>query len=152
MPIASLRLIRRSFELAPQSEVLHVPYGTRGMYVLYRGYRSRSAADRGKQHFDVVYVGIAAGSTIGVRGRLQAHRRHKGEAWTHFSVFEVHENIRDDEVLELEGLFRHIYRYDARANRLNVAKRYAPLTRVRQRAQSDGWMDALSDLPRGRRA
>jgi len=30
-------------------------------------------------------------------------------------------HIRDEEVAELEGLFRHIYRRDGQANRLNIA-------------------------------
>jgi hypothetical protein len=60
----------------------------------------------------------------GVRGRLISHRRskRKGDLWTHFSVFQVWDNIRDDEVAELEGLFRHIYRRDLHANRLNIQR------------------------------
>ncbi len=152
MSVAPLRLVRRSFELARQSEVAQVPAGTRGLYVLYHGYKSRRNADPGRQRFDVVYVGIASSVGTGVRGRLQSHRRQKGTEWTHFSVFEVHDNIRNDEISELEGLFRHIYRYDARANRLNVAKRYGPLTNVRRDAKAEGWMEALSDIPRRGRA
>lgn len=127
-----------------------MPAGTRGLYVLYKSYVSRRAQDRGKRRFDVVYVGIAAvGVHSGVRARLRAHRTRMGEEWTHFSVFEVHENIRADEVKELEGLFRHIYRFDAQANRLNVAKRYLTLSAVRNTSKRAGWMDARSDLPRG---
>ncbi|GAF97179.1 unnamed protein product, partial [marine sediment metagenome] len=32
--------------------------------------------------------------------------------WTHFSIFEVWENITENEIKELEGLFRQIYRKD----------------------------------------
>jgi len=116
------------------------------MYVLYKHYRTHPT-DRVRHRFDVVYVGIASGRQ-GVRGRLQSHRRYKRDEWTHFSVFEVHDNIRNDEVQELEGLFRHIYRFDGRANRLNVAKRYGALIEVRSRAQQEGWMKAQSDIPR----
>jgi len=86
---------------------------------------------------------------VGVKGRLLRHRRDKGAEWTHLSVFEVHDNIRNEELLELEGRFRHIYRYDSRANRLSVAKRYGPLTTVRQHAKAEGWMDAPLVFPLG---
>src|SRR5690349_10190103 len=66
--------------------------------------------------FDVVYVGL---SRSGVRARLRAHARVKSDLWTHFSLFEVFDNVRDEEIEELEGLLRQIYRMDSRANRLN---------------------------------
>jgi hypothetical protein len=148
VPVAPLRLIKSCFELAPLSEVEKVPAGTRGMYVLYQKHGIRTGVDRGKWRFDVVYVGIAAiGVHSGVRGRLRAHRRQKEGEWTHFSVFAVHENIRTDEIKELEGLFRHIYRFDTRANHLNVAKGYMTLVQVRKASKGIGWMDAETDLP-----
>jgi hypothetical protein len=63
------------------------------------------------------------------------------------SVFAVHENISNGEIKELEGLFRHIYRFDTRANRLNVAKGYMTLVEVRKASKGMGWMEAESDLP-----
>ena len=42
----------------------------------------------------------------------------------------VWDNIREEEILELEGLFRHIYRKDARANKLNKQRGFAKLKRV----------------------
>jgi len=60
------------------------------------------------------------------------HRRRKGSLWTHFSVFEVWDNIRDDEVKELEGLFRHIYRHDGRASKLNLQRGFKLLRKVRK--------------------
>ncbi len=57
--------------------------------------------------------------------------RKKKDLWTHFSVFEVWDNIRDDEIVELEGLFRHLYRKDSRANALAVQKRFRRATQVR---------------------
>jgi hypothetical protein len=67
-------------------------------------------------------------------------------------VYEVWDNIRQDEIAELEGLFRHIYRFDSHANRLNIAKSYQRLRRVRREAAEEGWMgEASSDLPVGRR-
>ena len=63
------------------------------------------------------------------------------------SVFAVHENISNGEIKELEGLFRHIYRFDTRANRLNVAKGHMTLVEVRKASKGIGWMEAESDLP-----
>ena len=84
------------------------------MYVLYCKRRKK-----GREKFDVVYVGM---TTSGMRSRLRSHQQKKGDLWTHFSAFEVWDNIRDEEIVELEGLFRHIYRKDSRANALNVQR------------------------------
>jgi hypothetical protein len=69
-----------------------------------------------------------------IHGRLAAHRnsKRKGRIWTHFSAIEVGRKITDVEIAELEGLLRHIYRKDSKANRLNIAKRFAKLRPVRQ--------------------
>src|SRR6266704_1932221 len=105
-----LRLIKRFAEFRPANTIAEIPGKRRGIYVLYK---QRSKA--GKRYYDVVYVGM---TTAGIRGRLNKHlrsRRKKG-LWTHFSAFEVWENVRDEEIRELEGLFRHLYRKDTRAN------------------------------------
>jgi hypothetical protein len=153
MPVAPLRLIKRCFEFAPQADVDEVPDGLRGMYVLYRYRRPRSGVGGSKARFNVVYVGIARAGRGGIRRRLLAHRKNKGAEWTHFSILEVHDNIRNDEVEELEGLFRHIYRFDGQANRLNVLRQYLPLDQVRKASEASGdWMgEARSDLPRRER-
>jgi len=62
----------------------------------------------------------------------------KQDLWTHFSVFEVHDNVRGEEIEELEGLLRHIYRRDSGANRLNEQRAFAKLNRVRSK-QLDDW-------------
>jgi len=125
MEQSPLRLIKRCIEYLPVEEVLRFPRGVRGIYVLYK-YRPR--IDR----YDVVYVGMTnAGNGGGVRGRLRGHKKHKAGLWTHCSVFEVWDNIRDEEIVELEGLFRHIYRYDAKANALNVQRGFKKLRKVR---------------------
>jgi hypothetical protein len=49
----------------------------------------------------------------------------------YLSIFEVWDNITEQQVAELEGLFRHIYRNDSRANRLNVQRSFAVLERLR---------------------
>ena len=85
---------------------------------------------------------------MNVRRRLRAHVRHKGSEWTHFSVYEVWDNIRQDEIKELEGLLRQIYRFDFNANRLNLAKGFNKLGDVRRQAAQEGWMeDTTSDRP-----
>jgi hypothetical protein len=66
----------------------------------------------------------------GIRGRLRSHRRKKKDLWTHCSVFEVWDNIRDDEIAELEGLFRHLYRHDSAASTLNKQRSFKAMTRV----------------------
>ena len=113
MPVSELRLIKRCAEFLPRKEIKHIPPYRRGIYALLR-YRPKLDA------FDVVYIGIAAGTkTASIRGRLRTHERRKGSLWTHFSIYEVWDNVREEEIRELEGIFRHIYRLDTRANRLN---------------------------------
>jgi hypothetical protein len=98
-----------------------LPRRMRGIYVLYK-HRSRS------QKFDVVYVGMAANGSI--RSRLRSHKRKKKDLWTHCSVFQAWENITPAEIKELEGIFRHIYRKDSRAARLNVQKSYGKMKKL----------------------
>ena len=129
-----LRLIRKCAEFISQESINLLPRRLRGMYVLYQ---HEPAQGRRKERYNLVYVGMArSGRGGGIRSRLVTHRRRKGKLWTHFSVFQVWDNIRDDEVAELEGLFRHIYRKDARANTLNVQRRFKPLRKLR-----DNWID-----------
>ena len=121
MPISELRLIKRWQPTAPKSDVHKIPKGLRGIYVLYKYVR-------GTKSYNVVYVGMTgAGRRGGIRSRLYTHRRNKGDMWTHFSVFEVWDNITEAEVIELEGLFRQIYSRDSRANSLNVQRSFKKL-------------------------
>lgn len=114
MPESELRLIKRWEKHLPKSAVGDLPDGLRGIYVLYK-YSRRTGG------YNVVYVGMsAAGNSGHIKRRLKAHLRNKAGLWTHFSAFEVWDNIRDDEVRELEGLFREIYKDDTTANKLNV--------------------------------
>ena len=118
-----LRLIQRYVEYVPLADVLRVPRNLRGIYVLYQ-----QEKPRGKQksdHYNVVYVGMARQG--GIRRRLRSHRKRKRAKWTHFSIFEVWPNISDGEIAELEGLFRHLFRYDAVASSLNRQRGYKAL-------------------------
>lgn len=130
---SELRLIKNSMEFRQKDDYGIIPGGTRGIYVLYkrRGFKNDEA-----HHYDVVYVGMASTS---IRSRVRNHRMYKGELWTHFSAFEVWNNISDAEIAELEGLFRHLYRYDSRANKLNKQKGYKALGLVRRRSEVE-WL------------
>lgn len=119
--VSPLRLFKRREEFLPTERVYELPRGMRGVYVLYK-YRPRI------RRFDVVYVGMAAEG--GIRPRLKSHRKRKAGLWTHCSVFEVWENITPAEVKELEGIFRHIYRRDARASRLNVQRSFSRIKKL----------------------
>ena len=118
---------KRSFEFVPIDEIGEIPTLVRGLYVLYQ-------AGKGKIK-NVVYVGMARGEQSGVKGRLRKHRKNKKNLWSHCSVFEVWDNISAAQVEELEGLFRHIYRVDERANELNKQKGYTPLHKLAKKKQ-----------------
>jgi hypothetical protein len=119
MAISDLTFIRRCGEFLPKVE--------RGIYSLLK-WRPKL------EKYDVVYIGMARGLKSGVAGRLRSHARskRKGKLWTHFSVFEVWNNILEAEVAELEGLFRHIYRRDTKANRVNLQRSFKKLRKVRE--------------------
>jgi hypothetical protein len=75
----------------------------------------------GTEYFDVVYVGMAYG---GIQGPAEIPTRKKGRALDALLAYEVWDNIRDEEIVEIEGLFRFIYRKDKRANILNVQRSF----------------------------
>ena len=133
MPVSELRLIKHSAEHLKRTQIKDVPKKTRGIYVLYK---ARPKIDA----YDVVYIGMAGGEKkAGIKGRLLSHDKHK-KGWTHFSVFEVWDNIREEEVRELEGMLRHIYRKDKQANNLAKQKSFNKLTRVRRASKKKGWL------------
>ena len=128
MPTSLCYLFKSAHEFVPVAEVSKIPKLVRGLYVLYRSVRRRS--------MKVVYIGMARGEQSGVKGRLRQHQRNKAEEWTHVSVYEVWDNIPAQQVEELEGLFRHIYRNDPNANRLNKQRAYKPLAQLVKRTKS----------------
>lgn len=127
MPISELRLIKNSLEYLTKDQLNLVPSQIRGIYALYKR-RGKASADN--HHYDFVYVGMARGPKASIKGRIRSHIRNKGDLWTHFSVFEVWDNIREEEIEELEGLFRHLYQYDSKANSLNKQKGYKKLKKL----------------------
>ena len=120
MTQSPLRLIKAIIELIPQSEIIKLPKGIRGIYALFKGRPQRNI-------YNVRYVGM---STTSVRGRLMRHCEKKGPLWSHCSVFQVWENIRDEEIKELEGILRHIYHRDQVANKLNKMKSFEAFKRI----------------------
>lgn len=134
-PQSELRLVKRCAEFIKKDKITAFPRGLRGVYVLYK-HNKRS------EKYDVLYVGMAAtGLRGGIRGRLGRHNKNK-DLWSHFSIYEVWDNIRTEEIAELEGLFRHIYRKDAQANRLNVQKGFKKLKRVNENDPSHWGINA----------
>lgn len=134
MPISDCYLFKNSLEFLPVSEIKRVPPKVRGIYVLYHVKKDSSAED---VSHDVVYVGMARGEKSGAKGRLISHRKSKPDLWTHFSVYEVWDNITKSQVEELEGLFRQIYRRDSNANSLNIQRTYKPLRAIRRKSADD---------------
>jgi hypothetical protein len=121
MPEATCNFIKRVAEFQLPVESDHIPDYTRGIYVLLNKV--------GRDEFDVVYVGMTG---AGMWSRIRSHRKKKRRTWTHFTLFEVHDNITKSEIQEIEGLIRHIYRKDSRANRLNIQLRHKPFLEVKQ--------------------
>ena len=108
---APLRLIKRCRLYVPRGE-WKIPPVTRGMYVLY------NKKPRRKKTFEVFYIGVGGVSKkakSGVEARIKSHDKTK-EGWTHYSFFEVHDNVSRGEILELEGLFLRVFRHDPRVN------------------------------------
>ena len=128
MSISDLRFIKRCDEFCPKSDRVNIPSKTRGLYALLN---KRPKLNK----YDVVYIGMAAKG--GIKGRLRSHEKPpKGDLWTHFSIYEVHDTVTPPEVAELEGLLRHIYRKDARANKIAVQKSFKKLTKVKTKLQN----------------
>ncbi len=141
---SQMRLIKTALEYRPKREVEGIPRDLRGIYSLYK---KRGA------FYDLVYVGMS-GRNGRIRARLKKHLDSKATEWTHFSYYEVWDNISDAEISELEGLFRQLYRFDRKANRLNKQVTHRALVNVRKsterelgvrplRKRSDGMVTVL---------
>lgn len=124
-----LRLIKRWRQYGERETVSDVPPITRGVYVLYR-------EDAG--HYEVSYIGVGGLSVdakSAVTSRLKSHVRHK-EDWTHYSVFEVHDNVTRDEIRELEALLLGIFRDD---HRIKLTNTQLGSNNLRQIRVNTGW-------------
>lgn len=123
-----LRLIQAKHEWIALEDIGKVPKGLRGIYVLY----DTPLAERKKAlpRRSVVYIGM---STTGIRGRLLKHAAHEAKKghWDTCSIYTVWPNIRNEEIVELEGILRHIYRVDPDAQKLNTQGTYKALQKLR---------------------
>ena len=84
----------------------------------------------------VNYIGVAGiGKDLrsGIRGRLKSHHRNRKD-WTHYSFFEVHDNITREEIRELESLLLAIFRHDPRISLENKQKGFGNLYQLRKKA------------------
>jgi hypothetical protein len=102
----------------------HIPHVTRGLYVLYKqGHRKKD-----KKNFEVTYIGVGGVQSkqakTGVGGRIRTHDKRAKEKkiknWTHYSYFEVHDNISREEIRQLESLLLTIFKHDKRISLDNV--------------------------------
>lgn len=129
MAISDLRFVKRCDEFCPKSDRVNIPRKTRGLYALLK---KRPLLNK----YDVVYIGMSAKG--GTKGRILSHEKSKTkrDLWTHFSIYEVWDNITVSEVAELEGLLRHIYRKNARANKIAVQKSFKKITKVKRKLKN----------------
>ena len=128
MPAESpLRLIKNCHlyqERATCKAKGHIPHVTRGLYVLYK----EGHPKRDKKNFKVTYIGVGGVQSrpakSGVRNRIRTHDKRANEGkiknWTHYSYFEVHDNISREEIRQLESLLLTIFQHDKRITLDNV--------------------------------
>ena len=131
----TLKLIQTYLDLQSKEDIDKVGDNRRGIYVLYK--KHRRPLKNGRVRYDVLYIGM---TDSGIKRRLNGHAKskRKGKLWDTFSAYAVWPNITKQEIQELEGLFRHIYRYDGRANVLNLQKGYKALRKIKAR-NIDEW-------------
>lgn len=142
---APLRLIKNCHlyqERATCKAKAHIPHVTRGLYVLYK-------AEPHKNTFEVTYIGVGGVQSevakSGVRGRIRTHDKRAEEKkikdWTHYSYFEVHDNISSEEIRQLESLLLTIFRHDKRIDLDNIqhgGREFRKLSKLRSKLQKQG--------------
>jgi hypothetical protein len=132
VPVSELRLVKRSAQWLEKEDRKLIQKGVRGIYALHKERYVLNKQHRRVKKYDVVYIGMTTTGS-GLRARLDRHARSTKKDWTHFSMFVVWENIRDEEIGEMEGLFREIYRKDKRANKFNKQGKFKKIQNVRLR-------------------
>jgi hypothetical protein len=96
-----LFLFKNYVEHVPKEEKIDkfVPRLARGIYILFN--------EVGDKKMNVVYIGRSTvGEKQGVGARLVTHKREK-KGWSHYSVFEVWQNLSNEIIEELEALILH---------------------------------------------
>lgn len=117
MPVPSIpTLIKQCCRYEPRDTCSGVPKRTRGIYALYK--------QTGRNKHEVVYIGVAGigkKGRSGIRGRLTKHNRRK-KGWTHYSLFEVHNNVSREQIRQVEALLLGIFQHDPRIKLLNMQR------------------------------
>lgn len=123
MPKSPLRLFKSIKEFIPRADLSKIPKYIRGVYVLYE--------ELDETKYKVKYIGVSERS---VKGRIVKHVKSesKNGGWDHFSVYEVHDNISDEEVKELESVILFIYRKDPTVNMLNALRSTKALVSIKR--------------------
>src|SRR5579872_300177 len=129
--VSTLRLIKWCTQWQDKKNWEKVPVNLRGIYILHSGKTEDDI-------YNVAYIGMAVYG-MGIKRRLRNHYRskRKGSKWTHFSFYVVWENVRDDEIRELECLLQEIYRKDTHANSLARQKGCKRIKEVRRMRTSE---------------
>jgi hypothetical protein len=112
---SALRIVKRWKRYEPRENYRDVPAMTRGFYVLYENHKAGN-------EYEVRYIGIGGlGGKSAIASRIKSHHRRKPD-WTHFSYFEVHDNISAGEIREMEQLLLAIFADDSRIRLTNIQK------------------------------
>ncbi|MDE3176800.1 MAG: GIY-YIG nuclease family protein [Pseudomonadota bacterium] len=139
----SLFLFKNYVEHVPKDKIREmVPELVRGIYVLFNENNDKLFSENSNKKMDVVYIGRSTlGKTQGVGARLLNHMRTKNEKkekpWSHFSVFEVWDNVSDLAIAELEALILHIYARDGSANKLNIQRNSKLFLTIRRNGRNE---------------
>ncbi len=113
----------------PAANAEGLPKTVRGIYVLFKRKKVGS-----KTWMNAVYVGRSDGEVrAGCRGRILKHRR-EGKDFSHFSVYEVADTLREEAIREIEGLFLQVFQSDERSLGLNTQRDYKPLKQLHRGA------------------
>jgi hypothetical protein len=123
MPTAPMNFFKTCEEYLSKDSIMEIPKRIRGIYVLFK--------KKGLK-FNVIYIGL---SKTGIRRKINSHYKSKKKSphWSHYSYFEVHDNISSQEIIELEGLLRHIYRKDSHANIFNAQRSHKEFRKIRRK-------------------
>lgn len=138
MPASKTRFIKKWGGPFPRENIGDISQrNTRGIYALQK--KIQKSRNRPAK-YNVVYIGMAYGPNRGsIYTRLRRHNKGKEgkDEWTHFSVFEVYDNILAEEIKEFEAIIRALYAEDRYANGLNRQKYSTKLKGARIKKLSD---------------
>ena len=117
---------------------------TRGVYVLYKEEKKPSGDGRKGKIYRVIYLGVAGVAKeprSGIGHRLRHHDQTR-KGWTHYSFFEVHDNVSREEILELESFLLAVFRHDPR---IELENKQRSSKRLRELRAKGAWPDVNLD-------